>query len=147
MHSSRASFVLALSLLAPAGGGSFVISLSERVNLQTGVTYAFAAVDRGTLLSFSNAAPIAATIAQAGATFPNGWYVDVQNRGVGTLTITVASTEDELHWRSPVMSTIADAQWAAPDASGITAEPDAEELPALEPDAPEPVKAKKAKKK
>jgi len=57
-------------------------------NLQTGTTYAFANSNRGNLVTFSNTSAIAATIGQAGSTFPDGWYVLVQNRNSGIVTIT-----------------------------------------------------------
>ncbi len=60
----------------------------EPVNTQTGTTYTFLTSDKGKLVTCSNAASIAGTLPQAGAAFPAGWWVDVQNRGVGTLTIT-----------------------------------------------------------
>lgn len=65
------------------------------VNAQTGTTYTIVSGDRGKLLTFSNAAAIAVTLPQAGSTFPNGWFIDVQNRGAGTATITpTTSTVD-----------------------------------------------------
>src|SRR5271156_5786813 len=42
------------------------------VNAQTGTTYAFQGSDRSKLVTFKNAVSIAATILQAGATFPVG---------------------------------------------------------------------------
>lgn len=60
------------------------------VNPQTGTSYTYLDGDRGKLVTHSNAAAIAGTLPQAGAssTFVAGWFVDVQNRGAGTLTIT-----------------------------------------------------------
>lgn len=59
------------------------------VNTQTGTTYTFARTDRGLLITFTNASPIAATLPQATTNgFGTGFVMDVQNRGVGTLTIT-----------------------------------------------------------
>ena len=57
-------------------------------NLQTGTTYTYVTGDRGKLVTHSNVLAVVGTLPQAGASFPNGWYMDVQNRGVGTLTIT-----------------------------------------------------------
>lgn len=69
--------------------GSGTLTALETPVAQTGTAYAFAASDRANLITFSNTAAIAATIAQAGtATFPAGWFVDVQNIGAGLLTIT-----------------------------------------------------------
>jgi hypothetical protein len=62
----------------------------ETVNSQTGTTYAIANGDCGKLVTLANAAPIAVSIAQAGTggLFAAGWFADVQNTGVGTVTIT-----------------------------------------------------------
>lgn len=58
------------------------------VNAQSGTTYTVVTGDRGGLVTFSNASPVAVTQPQAGGTFPSGWYVDFENRGAGTVTIT-----------------------------------------------------------
>lgn len=60
------------------------------VNAQTGTTYTFLNTDSRKLVTFTNASAIAATLPQAGASssFLSSWYVDVQNRGAGTVTIT-----------------------------------------------------------
>lgn len=57
-------------------------------NAQTGTTYTIVTGDRGKLLTLSNAGAIAVTLPQAGASFPDGWYVDVKCIGAGTATIT-----------------------------------------------------------
>lgn len=62
--------------------------VSELVNAQTGTTYTYLTGDKGKLVTHTNSSAIAGTLPQAGATFPAGWWMDVQNRGVGTLTIT-----------------------------------------------------------
>ena len=63
--------------------------LSQTVNAQTGTTYTYVDGDRGQLVTHTNALAIAATLPNAaGAGFDSGWFMDVQNRGVGTLTIT-----------------------------------------------------------
>lgn len=65
------------------------------VNSQTGTTYTYLTGDRGKLVSHSNAAAIAGTLPQAGGTFPAGWFIHIENRGVGLLTITpTTSTVD-----------------------------------------------------
>lgn len=64
------------------------IQAAELVNAQIGTTYTYLTGDRGKLVTHTNAAAITGTLPQAGASFPAGWYVDVQNRGAGTLTIT-----------------------------------------------------------
>lgn len=76
-------------------GGAFTGFLpannhDSAVNAQTGTTYTYLNTDRGKLITHTNAGAIAGTLPQAGASsqFLVGWYMDVQNRGVGTLTIT-----------------------------------------------------------
>ncbi len=58
------------------------------VNTQTGTTYSYLGPDRYGLVTHSNAGAIAATLPQAGSSFPNGAYMYVQNTGAGALTIT-----------------------------------------------------------
>jgi hypothetical protein len=58
------------------------------VNAQTGTSYTYVSGDRGKLVTHSNAAAIAGTLPQATGSFGAGWYMWVQNRGVGSLTIT-----------------------------------------------------------
>lgn len=76
--------------------GTITFDAQEIVNAQTGTSYTYLTGDRGKLVSHSNAAAIAGTLAQAGSTgFPSGWWMDVQNTGAGTLTITpTTSTVD-----------------------------------------------------
>lgn len=59
-------------------------------NAQTGTTYTYVNGDNSKLVTHSNAAAIAGTLPQAGSggNFTNGWFMFVQNRGAGTLTIT-----------------------------------------------------------
>lgn len=63
-------------------------SSDEPVNAQTGTSYTYVTGDKGKLVAHSNAGAIAGTLPQAGASFPSGWWADVQNSGAGTLTIT-----------------------------------------------------------
>lgn len=65
-------------------------AISPGVNAQTGTSYTYADGDRGKLVTHSNASSIAGTLPQAGASslFLSGWFVDIENRGAGTLTIT-----------------------------------------------------------
>jgi hypothetical protein len=60
------------------------------VNAQTGTTYSYVDGDRAKLVTHTNGSSIAGTLPQAGGggSFVSGWFMDVQNRGVGTLTIT-----------------------------------------------------------
>lgn len=69
------------------------IIATETVNVQTGTAYAIVAGDCGKLVTGTNSMAQAYSIAQAGTTgFPAGWFVDVENRGAGTLTITPATS-------------------------------------------------------
>jgi hypothetical protein len=58
------------------------------VNAQTGTTYTYLSGDRGKLVTHTNASAIAGTLPQATGAFGASWFAWVQNRGVGTLTIT-----------------------------------------------------------
>jgi hypothetical protein len=58
------------------------------VNAQTGTTYTYLTGDYGKLVTHTNASAIAGTLPQASATFPANWFMWVQNRGAGVLTIT-----------------------------------------------------------
>ena len=64
-------------------------SITE-VNSQTGTSYTFVNADSRKLVTFSNASSITVTLPQAGSgsSFLSSWFVDVQNRGAGTATIT-----------------------------------------------------------
>jgi hypothetical protein len=57
-------------------------------NAQTGTSYTFLTGDKGKLVTFSNASPIAAGLPQAGVAFDEDWYCFVTNTGAGALTIT-----------------------------------------------------------
>lgn len=65
-------------------------AVREFVNPQTGLTYTYVEADLRHLVTHSNAGAIAGTLPEAGAggEFEDGWWMDVQNRGAGTLTIT-----------------------------------------------------------
>ncbi len=65
------------------------ISVLQNVNAQTGTTYTVLSTDIGKLVTFSNAAAIAVTLPVATASgFTAGFWFEVQNLGVGTVTIT-----------------------------------------------------------
>jgi hypothetical protein len=83
------STTAACSQTAISAGGQ-TISSAECVNAQVGTSYAIADSDRAKLVTGTNAAAQAYTIAQAGAstTFQSGWFTDVLNKGAGALTIT-----------------------------------------------------------
>jgi hypothetical protein len=62
----------------------------------TGTTDALVTGDRSGLVTYTNANPIAVSIAQAGSTgFPDGWEATVLNGGAGTATITPATSTIE----------------------------------------------------
>lgn len=66
---------------------------SETINPQTGTSYAILTASQGTLITHSNAAAIADTIAQAGSTgFPAGWWVDLQVLGSSAGSVTLTPT-------------------------------------------------------
>lgn len=68
---------------------------TSKPNIQTGTSYTILSTDRGRLITHSNASATADTLPQAGASFPNGWFVDIQNRGAGAVTVTpTTSTVD-----------------------------------------------------
>ena len=61
------------------------------VNAQSGTSYTFLGSDLGKLVTLTNAAAVAGTLPQATASsgaFAAGWYVEVENRGAGLVTIT-----------------------------------------------------------
>ncbi len=58
------------------------------VNAQTGTSYTYLAGDRNKLVTHTNGSAIAGTLPQATTVFGSGWFMWVENRGVGTLTIT-----------------------------------------------------------
>lgn len=58
------------------------------VNAQTGTTYTYLTGDYGKLVTHTNGSAIAGTLPQAGATFPANWFMFVQNRGAGAVTVT-----------------------------------------------------------
>lgn len=65
------------------------ISGQQSVNAQSGTSYAIVTGDCGKLVSATNAASQAYTIAQAGTTgFLASWFTDLRNNGTGTLTLT-----------------------------------------------------------
>jgi hypothetical protein len=67
---------------------------SATPNAQVGTSYAFQDGDCGKVVTFTNAAAIAATIAQAGGggNFVSGWFATLINEGAGTVTLTPATS-------------------------------------------------------
>lgn len=73
---------------SPISGNS-AVSSGESINLETGASYTYLNSDCGKLVTHSNGGAISGTLPQANsATFRSGWFMDVQNIGVGTLTVT-----------------------------------------------------------
>lgn len=76
--------------LAFIGGA---LGTTQAINAQTGTTYAILATDLGKLLTFSNGSAVAVSLPQAGTTgFASGFSFDVENLGVGVVTITPATS-------------------------------------------------------
>jgi hypothetical protein len=68
-----------------------VVGKEAGVNAQVGTSYTFVASDLSKLVTLTNASAVAVTLPQATAasgSFAPGWFVDVVNRGAGTVTIT-----------------------------------------------------------
>jgi hypothetical protein len=63
-------------------------------NAQTGTSYTILTTDRGKLVTFTNSSAISVTLPAAGSSFPNGWFVDLENRGVGLATVSASSNID-----------------------------------------------------
>lgn len=88
-----------LTATAPGSAitGSGTVSSAELVNSQIGTSYAIVDGDRAKLVTASNAAAQAYTIAQAGAAsaFQAGWFTDLQNNSTnvaGIVTVTPATS-------------------------------------------------------
>ena len=73
----------------PGNAWQKVASDLVAVNAQVGTTYTVLGSDRSKLVTLKNAAAIAVTLPQAGATFPAGWIASFSNQGAGTATITL----------------------------------------------------------
>lgn len=74
--------------IGPGNAWQKIVNDVISVNAQVGTTYTVLSSDRGKLVTLANAAAVAVTLPQAGATFPVGWYAEFENRGAGTVTIT-----------------------------------------------------------
>ena len=70
--------------------GTALLSFQRQVNAQSGTTYTLLDADQEKLVTVNNIAPVAVSLAQAGASsqFVNGWHVTLINKGAGTVTIT-----------------------------------------------------------
>lgn len=67
---------------------TYTLANLHAVNTQTGTSYTYLSSDRAKLVTHSNASSIAAGLPQATGSFGAGWFMLVQNRGAGTLTVT-----------------------------------------------------------
>ena len=75
-----------------AGDGTNTrLATAGLVSNQSGANYPIVNSDWGKLVALTNAGAQAPTLPNA-ATLPGGWYVDVQNRGAGTQTITPSTS-------------------------------------------------------
>lgn len=79
---SAATMGACLSYSSGTVAGTYII------NAQTGTSYTILSTDACKLVTFSNGSAIAVTLPQATGSFAAGFSFDVQNKGVGTATIT-----------------------------------------------------------
>lgn len=88
------SVAAALILLAGLASPASAQVMSQFVNAQTGTTYTFLQSDCSKLVTFSSSTAVAVTLPQAGTAgaFFGGCFIDVQNKGLGTVTITPATS-------------------------------------------------------
>jgi hypothetical protein len=73
-----------------------VVGKEGGVNAQVGTSYTFVASDLSKLVTLSNASAVAVNLPQAtavGGNFASGWFVEVENRGAGTVTITPTTSQ------------------------------------------------------
>lgn len=64
-------------------------------NNQTGTSYTILTGDRGKLVSFSNVSAVTVTLPAANSTtFRNGWFIDLENRNSGVVTVNCSSNID-----------------------------------------------------
>jgi len=83
-------FAVLLVAVAVGSQAQTRTDLIGTVNSQTGTSYTFGFSDRGKLVTFSNASPVAVTLPQAtsSGSFRSGWTTFTFNLGAGTVTIT-----------------------------------------------------------
>jgi len=65
--------------------------ITPGINAQTGTSYTLHHSDREKLVTFSNVNPVAVTLPEAVGAFGSGFRCQVQNKGVGTVTLTPAA--------------------------------------------------------
>lgn len=83
---SSLGLLLALGISAAAHAQGTVPQ--EFINPQTGTTYTFVPRDCSKLVTLANTAAVAVTLPVAGTNFFAGCFIDVLNKGPGTVTIT-----------------------------------------------------------
>ena len=74
--------------IGPGNAWQRLINKQAGINAQVGTSYTVLTGDLGKLVTLANASAIAVTLPQAGAAFPAGWWIDIENRGAGNVTIT-----------------------------------------------------------
>ncbi|SRR6266568_73704 len=89
LHFGTGAAVVPLKIAA-ANVTGLVNGGTELVNAQTGTTYTVVVGDAGKLLTMSNAAAVAVTQPISG--FSAGFYYDIENKGVGDVTITTTGS-------------------------------------------------------
>jgi hypothetical protein len=89
LHFGTGAAVVPLKIAA-ANVTGLVNGGTEAVNAQTGTTYTVVVGDAGKLLTMSNASAVAVTQPIAG--FSAGFFYDLENKGVGDVTITTTSS-------------------------------------------------------
>lgn len=91
-NSLASGAITSITFGAGLSGGTITssgtVSQSITTNAQTGTTYTYLSTDAAKLVTHSNASSIAATLPQATGSFTAGWFMDVENKGAGLLTIT-----------------------------------------------------------
>lgn len=89
LASNGSSQLTALTLGGNLTVASGVLLASQTINAQTGTSYAMLTTDAGKLVTFSNASAVAVSLSVATTSgFTAGYSFDVQNKGVGLVTIT-----------------------------------------------------------
>ncbi len=78
--------------LLDASGFLKPAEFNEGVDAVVATTYAIVAADRGRIKTFSNASPVAISIAQATGSFATGWFTTLQNVNTGLCTVTATTS-------------------------------------------------------
>lgn len=88
-------------------------------NPQTGTTYTVVAADRGEIVPFANASPVAVTLPEATGAFGAGFWFIAQNNGAGTVTIT--PTTSTINGASSLVLRNGQGAWIISTAAGYIA--------------------------